>query len=248
MFFPMAMFYLLVVVLYVLMYVYCSRYWTLSLMTNVILCTVVLFVLLNVVWNTYLSTTYLVRRHQDSLPTIPSASHVYHTLIHGDVLFFKDYYPYMSKYRCSSVLVYPYFNYGIYHAGVIVEEQGKKYIIHAYATKKIDPRMKKLQSYKNRVHNFISGWQWHVVKESLLEYVLSCKSIFHVYRHPSPPKKIQWKRNYDLTFCCHVVARLLQDNGMIPESKQWFIPYFTTDEIIETLTNNGFKLFRFKQI
>jgi hypothetical protein len=81
-----------------------------------------------------------------------------------------------------------------------------------------------------------------------MEHLLINKSMFNVYRPTRPIGKIKWKTQKNPTFCCNVIANLLQDNGIIPESDKWFIPYFTTDELINVLKEHGYKSFYFKQI
>jgi len=239
MFFPIATFYVLVSIVYFILYIHYSTYVSLDVNIKAILCIVLLMVILYNIHFCFVRNTYLVHHYMKQLPLVRSVDDIYNMLKHGDVVFFKDYHSF------SHSMIYH--NYGISHTSIIVEENGKKYIIHAVSVKHLDKRIQVLQEYKNTVHGVFKDWKWYVLKESLLEYLFIYKSMIHVYR-PPVQKPIIWKKQPNPGFCCHVIATLLHQNGLIPSSKQWFIPYFTTDELIETLKEQGYQLFRFKQI
>ena len=245
MFFAILMFYILLMAIYIVVYVEIRV--SITPFVNIILGVVIGLVLLYSAYKTILYRTYLVPFQRTKL-TNKTSDEIYHTLEHGDVVFLKDYPIDDNDYCCY--LFYVYYNYGIYHTGLVVEENGTKYLIHSFARKKRpESRVKVLQSYKNKVvFDIFSNWQWHVVKEPLIEYLLMNQSMFNAYRPRVKPGPIQWKRQSNPTFCSHVVATLLKDNGIIPPSDKWLKPYFTTDELISVLEQRGYQSFLFKQI
>lgn len=240
MFFTMVTFYILCIILYLILYMYYIHF-NFSII-NITVFIISLIILLYSIHTYIYYKSYYVTRNNEKIPNISSANEAYNMLKHGDVVF-------INNYPAIKDSFYMYFNKGLYHTGLIVEEQGKKYIIHSSAIyKSNESRIKILQRYNNSVCGIFSEWKWHVKKESLLEHLLICKSMFNVYRPCEPIKPIQWKKQNNPSFCCNVIATLLQDNGIIQKSDKWLIPYFTTDEFICVLKERGYKSFYFKQI
>ena len=242
MFFTIVIFYILYIILCLLLYIYSIKYFNFSTTLNITVCIISLAILLYSIHTYFYSISYYVTRNNETIPNISSVNEAYHMLHHGDVIFLND----------NPVIkenFYMYFNKGLYHTGIVVEEQGKKYIIHSATVNKIiHTRIKILQTYNNNVCGIFSNWKWHIKKESLLEHLLIRKSMFNVYRSPVPVKQIKWTKQKNPSFCCNVIATLLQENGIIPKSDAWLIPYFTTDEFISVLKDHGYKSFYFKQI
>ena len=241
MFFTIVTFYILCIILCLILYMSSIKYFNFSTTLNITVCIISLAILLYSIHTYIYSISYYVTRNNETIPNISSVNEAYHMLQHGDVIFLND----------NPVIkenFYMYFNKGLYHTGLVVEEQGKKYIIHSSAVNKIiHTRIKILQVYNNSANGIFSDWKWHIKKESLLEHLLIRKSMFNVYR-PPVPVKIKWKKQNNPYFCCNVIATLLQDNGIIPKKNALLCPYFTPEELIDVLKCNGYKSFYFKQI
>jgi len=163
---------------------------------------------------------------------LSSAITIYNQFKHGDIVFTKEY---ISNYSFTEAIT-QYFNYGIAHTLLVIEENGIKYLINATPGK-----------YKKHIlQTYTYVGKWVIVKEPLLDFIKKFTCIYQVYRHPSP-KPIRWSKRSHPTYCSQVVGSLLYDATMIQESEGLLSPY-TPERLIELLLQNGYTYFEFKQL
>ena len=144
--------------------------------------------------------------------------------------------------------MYRYFNYGIAHCLLIIEENGEKFVLHTHPnTYPINPSTI-IQTFKKDI---ISP-EWHLIKEPLRDFLHTSEhSLYHIYRPPSHRKPI--RINYDklsfsprqlfakpFYYCTLLIADLLVSYGHIPPAMMYY-PY-RTDELVQALQKNGYHL------
>jgi len=189
--------------------------------------------------------SYNNKSYYNNLDSI-SINDTYHLLKYGDVLFLKEY---IFEVNLNFLL---YHNKALYHACLVIEENGIKYIIHATSYILIKNNVNKvniLQKYNHWLA--IGNTEWYVIKEPLLEYLLRTKyNIIQVYRHskPNPIQYKKWKKQKHMTWCTSIVAKLLYDCGMITSSNKLITSFYQTHELTSKLIESGYNQFVFKTI
>jgi hypothetical protein len=166
-----------------------------------------------------------------SLILLSDTSTIYNQFKHGDIIFTTEYSYYNIGYE-----IMLYFNYGMGHTSLLVEENGIKYMINARPE---DDDTHILQKYT------YSGKKWVVLKEPLLDFILKYKCIFNVFRHRKP-NSIKWTLRKSPTYCSQVIGTLLYEANMI--STSGLLNTYTPDGLIELLYENGYKSFIFKHV
>lgn len=195
----------------------------------------------------YLFIQYLFRiiykqMAKDSTPV--SMEQLYHYLKHGDVVNTNS----MSIYRRSFYDIFYYFNSGLCHCMLIIEENGVKYIIHTHANN--------YPIYKPRIHDTYKGdllsLEWHLVKEPLMEFLHTSEhSLYHIYRYGGYKKPIRIQPRHmvirpsyfichELYWCTLFISDLLIDQGHIPPETKFM--NYRTDGLIYNLLQNGYTL------
>lgn len=166
-----------------------------------------------------------------SLTLLSDTSIIYNQFKHGDIIFTKDYTHYDIVEEFTM-----YFNYGLAHTSILVEENGIKYMINA-TPGHCDNHI--VQKYK------YVGIKWVIVKEPLLDFLLKYKCIYNVFRHKNP-KPIKWTLRKSPKYCSHVIGSLLYDANII--STSGLLNTYTPDGLVELLYENGYKSFTFKHV
>jgi hypothetical protein len=162
---------------------------------------------------------------------------MYQTLQHGDVVNMARFDDHNSL---IPALLLKFFNYRMAHCSLIIEEQGKKYVVEA------SPDLNYLPERAVTTSKYaLPVKKWHMFKIPLMEYILAYPS--NVYRIISPTVRSNFKltdedytfdENSRLFFCTQYVGDILHRHGIIPKCSK-MIRYRPT-ELINLLTKSGF--------
>lgn len=159
--------------------------------------------------------------------TISNTYELYHSFNHGDVVFSTN------GFNTWDLLA---INKGIIHSGLVIEENGIKYMIHGWSGYVMN-KEKILYSYK------YIGLDWKVIKEPLLQYLLEYKKChYQIFRQPSTIKPITISKKCirnTSRYCSEFVGIVLHDQGIIKKSPYPVFPY-RPYEIIEGLLSKGY--------
>ncbi len=164
---------------------------------------------------------------------------LYHYLKHGDIVNSNN------MIDRSFIDVFSYYNTGLCHCMMIIEENGIKYVLHAHSNNY--PLYKKNIIKSSIPCIFSPGW--HIIKEPLLEFLHTSEhSLYHIYRPPSSKKPIRIKNisfshkrllGKPFYYCTLLHAELLVKHGHIPPSSRYY-PY-RIDELVQALQENGYQ-------
>lgn len=135
-----------------------------------------------------------------------------------------------------------YFNYGLAHCILIVNEKNCKYAIHSHPGTYPFNEKYIINKFKNGVDT------WLIIKEPFIEFLQrSQHSIYNIYRNPLCKKKIKisdtilYTKDYPIIFYCSMfIGDILVYNGIIPNSYRYF--RFRTDELLSLLIDKGYKM------
>ncbi len=168
---------------------------------------------------------------------------LYSLLQHGDVINTNSY-----RNDTSYFSTFRYFNYGLAHCALIIEEKGVKYIVHSHPNNY--PIHKSNIKHVHKKDVFVS--KWYVIKEPLLEFLITSQhSIYHIYTPPSGQKKIRVPESQlvarpipalgtSIYYCTILIGDILVYNGCIPPSWRYF--RFRTDELLSLLCEHGYNM------
>jgi hypothetical protein len=189
----------------------------------------------------YLFRAVFKKMAKDATPV--SMEQLYDYLKHGDIVNTNS----MNINRRSFYDVFYYFNSGLCHCMLIIEENGVKYVIHTHANNYPIYKPRILDTYREDV---LSS-EWHIVKEPLIEFLHTSEhSLYHIYRPPPNKKPIRIKQlsfspktvfNKSIYYCTLMISDLLVQHGHIPPSNKYYS--YRTDELVQSLKHNGYKLY-----
>jgi hypothetical protein len=162
---------------------------------------------------------------------------IYNNVKHGDIVFTTGY---ETRGTFDNFLVLV--NKGIVHGGIIVEENGVKYLVHAFP------------GNWNRPHvdedKFIKGLSipFRLYKEPFITPMLRENNTFfyQVFRHPtftlSFENGLQLPKNRYFHFCTSSISQPLIQNGIIRHENEKVISY-QPDSLLHQLHNFGYESF-----
>ena len=157
----------------------------------------------------------------------------------GDVIF-SNY----SKLPLTTCLIPArFFNGGLSHTGIVVEENNEKFILHSIPDK--------LYKYNKKYvipkqHNYDLFQNWEIVKQPLSEFMFRCKekSVYTIYRSPTKNKinlsLIQYQPLLFNTFfyCSILIGDTLINHNYIKPSRTYF--RHTSDELVQDLLEQDY--------
>lgn len=166
-------------------------------------------------------------------PKLSSIYEIYQQFDEGDIVFSKDY--------AVSDQIIQYFNDGMAHSGLVIIENGVKYLIHS------NPHTNYTKDVILKTYYFFNS-TWTLVKEPLLDYILKYKLIYHIYR-PKIPTPINLAKVFPnkFTYCTQIIGDILFNAKLIEKSSHSLTPYVPED-LIQLLKKSGYKFFFFKQV
>jgi hypothetical protein len=162
---------------------------------------------------------------------------IYNNLKHGDIVFTCGY---NNMGSFDKLLVFA--NKGVTHGGIITEEDGVKYIIHAFPGNWDRPFQDE--------SNFIKGMSipFRLYKEpAIVPMIRDNNTLFYqVFRHPdfvlNIPKTPSLVKNRWLSFCTAGIANTLLENKVIIKESEKIISY-QPDSMINQLISFGYESF-----
>ncbi len=161
---------------------------------------------------------------------------IYHNVQHGDIIFTAGYEKQSSLESILTVI-----NKGVSHTALITEENGIKYITHAWPGTPTRPYIDK----KKIFHSY--GPDFYLYKEELMSSLTyNPHTLFYqVYRHPSKTLHVDTIKLPDdrmFYFCSASVSETLVKNKIIPYDGDKILSY-QPDQIIHQLNKNGYQSF-----
>jgi len=162
---------------------------------------------------------------------------IYQNVKHGDIVFTTGY-EFQGTFDKFLVLA----NKGIVHGGIIVEENGVKYLIHGFPGEWGRPHLDEKPFMKG------TSIRFRLYKEPFINPMLRDKNtlFYQVFRHPH--FTLNMKEKPKLTddrwfyFCTAAIAKPLVDNGVIREEHEKIISY-QPDSMIHQLHDHGYESF-----
>lgn len=160
-------------------------------------------------------------------------------LQHGDVLNNN----YFKNGDRTNFLKFQWFNYRLSHLVIVIEEEGKKYILESVSGNNFDP--KRCIGYWDSPNRKRS--RWYITKQPLHEYLLvNYCQVIRVLRHPRGKDMMipkgslnSFQPNVGIVYCTMFVGKMLAVNGYIKECHRLFS--YRTTPFIEQMMSNGFR-------
>lgn len=157
----------------------------------------------------------------------------------GDIVFSN--YAEVSFTKC--IIPGRFFNGGLAHAGIIIVENGKKYIVHSVPDKLYKYNKKDIL-IKHTTYDLFQNWE--TIKQPLIEFISSHQmSVYTIYRCPTKNKiKINYKPRpvfcNSFYYCTLIVGDTLVDYNYITPSKSLLFRH-VPDELVRSLLENNYK-------
>ena len=181
-----------------------------------------------IIW--WIVPTKLNHLYGDTFNIMSNRSQLYHSFQHGDIIFTTEH----GLWNIYDIMA---INKGLVHTGIIIEEEGIKFMLHAYSGK----------TYSNQYvlyeYPYI-GQTWKIIKEPLLHYMMQYKkSFYQIMRPPSHLPRIQLDMetlSSCTKYCSELAGLILKKHDIIGPSEYKHFHY-PPIEILQKLVQNGYR-------